>query len=89
MEKIEQEINLYLSMDHVAASCNVLAWWQIHEGKIPLMANVAKQILCVPASSTPSERAFSKAGQLITERRALLAPSKVDMVLFLNQNYKL
>ena len=36
--------------------------------------------------SVPSERLFSKAGQLVSERRNRLKPSNVDMLLFLNNN---
>ena len=86
MEKVVQEMSVYLSMDQVDPSVDVLTWWQIHATKLPMIANIAKQILCVPATSTPSERAFSKAGNLVTERRAQLKPNKVDMVLFLNKN---
>lgn len=87
-ERIEQEVVAYLSVDHIDARSDVLAWWKIHAIKFPLVANIARQILCVPATSTPSERAFSKAGSLITKKRAQLKPNKVDMILFLNKNMK-
>ena len=77
---------MYLSLAPVIASTNVLNWWRIHSPHFPLLANVAKQILCTPATSTPLERAFSKAGNLISAKRASLKPAKVDMVLFLNKN---
>ena len=63
---------------------NVLEWWEVHESQLPMMATLVKNILCVPATSTPSERMFSKAGNLITKKRASLKPKKVDMMLFLN-----
>lgn len=74
-------------MESVPSDVKVLHWWKEHEKQLPLMAGVAKQILCTPATSTPSERAFSKAGSLITAKRSMLKPSKVDMMLFLNKNY--
>ena len=88
-EKVDQEMSIYLPLDQVDPSVNVLSWWQIQATKLPMIANVVKQILCVPTTSTPSERAFSKAGNLITKKRAQLKPGKVDMVLFLNTNMKI
>ena len=76
-------MSIYLSLDQVDPSFNVLSWWQIQATKLPMIASVVKQILCVPATSTPSERPFSKAGNLITKKRAQLKSSKVDMALFL------
>ena len=55
MEKVDQEMSVYLSMDQVDPIVDVLVWWQIHATKLPMIANIAKQILCVPATSTPSE----------------------------------
>ena len=66
-----------------------LNWWRKHESQLPMMARLAKNILCVPATSTPSERLFSKAGILVNKKRATLKSSKIDMMLFLNANYKL
>lgn len=91
MDKAKKEMKLYLTLPtEVAAgsSFSVLEWWKAHENQIPMMANFAKSVLCVPATSTPSERMFSKAGNLITKKRANLKPEKVDMMLFLNVNYK-
>ena len=92
MDKAKKEVKLYLSLSAAAAvkpALDVLQWWKLHENQLPMMAKLAKHILCVPATSTPSERMFSKAGNLITEKRANLNPKKVDMMLFLNANYRL
>ena len=44
-------------------------------------------ILCIPGSSVPSERVFSKSGQLLNKKRASLKSKNVDMLIFLNKNY--
>ena len=54
---------------------------------MPILAQVARAILCVPGSSVPSERVFSKAGELLNKRRSSLKNNHVDMLLFLNKNY--
>jgi len=48
-------------------------------------AKVALRYLIVPATSVPSERMFSRAGQ-ISERRSSLKPEKACMLIFLRQN---
>lgn len=42
--------------------------------------------LSVPATSVPSERVFSEAGQIINDHRSKLHPSKADMQIFLKPN---
>ncbi|EYU24104.1 hypothetical protein MIMGU_mgv1a019843mg, partial [Erythranthe guttata] len=42
--------------------------------------------LCIPACSTASERMFSKAGCILSDRRAALKPFIVDQLLFTNKN---
>ena len=89
IDRVEKEIKLYKDLDPIDLNDNVLKWWQTNESKFPFMAKVAREVLCIPATSTPSERAFSKAGTLLSVRRASLKPHKVDMILFLNKNLKL
>ena len=63
-----------------------LHWWKNNEPRYPLLANVARKYLCICATSTASERVFSTAGQVVSSRRSLLKPAKVDMLVFLAKN---
>lgn len=65
--------------------CDPLAYWQITTDG-DAFKTLAKKYFCVPASSCESERVFSKAGQLISERRTRLSSTVVDKLLFLNKN---
>ena len=47
---------------------------------------LAKKYLAIPGSAVPSECLFSKAGELISEKRSQLKPKNVDTILFLNKN---
>ena len=92
MMRAKKELKLYLTLPVTTtpdSTFNQLEWWKQNEVQLPMMSRVAKSILSIPATSTPSERLFSKAGFLINKKRANLKPSKVDMMLFLNANYKL
>ena len=46
------------------------------------------QYLCIPASSTSSERAFSVANNIVTKRRNRLLPENVQMLTFLKNNFE-
>ena len=64
-----------------------LEWWKSRQSSLPVLSEVARSVLAVPATSVPSERIFSKAGQIVSKRRASLKPNHVDMMIFLNKNY--
>jgi len=49
---------------------------------------LAKEYLCVPASSCSFERTFIKAGQIISDRCALKSKT-IDQLLFINKNFDL
>ena len=67
---------------------NVLEWWKLNESRFPNIAKLAKAVICIPATSTPSEKLFSAAGDVVNKRRACLNPENVDVILFLNKNLK-
>ncbi|KAK0132046.1 Zinc finger BED domain-containing protein 1 [Merluccius polli] len=51
-EKIEAELNSYLLGEVADSESNPLAWWKVHEVK----SRLVKKYLCIPATSTASER---------------------------------
>ena len=50
-----------------------------------LIQKVARVYLSLTAMSVPSERLFSKAGELISARRSRLKLDNVNMILFSNK----
>ena len=64
-----------------------LKWWASHCDSYPRVAKVARSILGIPATSVSSERVFSKAGLLLSNRRLNLKASRVDELLSLNANW--
>ena len=66
-----------------------LSWWRENAIRFAKLQRLARKYLCIPGSSVPSERLFSKAGQLVSERRNRLKPKNVDILLFLNHNLEL
>ena len=64
----------------------MLKWWAAKKGELPLLAELAREYLCIPASSSPSERLFSHAGNIVTDTRHSLDPENVSMLLFIKEN---
>ena len=80
----EDEVDSYVrQMPTMTDDRDLLGWWKTNSSVYPKLAQLARQVLCVPASSS-SEREFSVAGRTIEERRTRLSPSTVDALLFLH-----
>ncbi|KAI4809389.1 hypothetical protein KUCAC02_018273 [Chaenocephalus aceratus] len=65
-----------------------LAWWKHNSDRYPKLACAAKHCLCVPATLTPSERIFSRAGYIVNKTRSSFLPENVDKLIFLVHNMK-
>ena len=81
-----EEIRDYFATPHIPTMDNPLKWWSLNEDQFPRLAKLARQYLAVPATSTPSERVFSLAGNTITRQRSSLHPDHVDTLIFLHEN---
>nr|AAC37217.1 transposase [Musca domestica] len=66
----------------------VMEWWNLNSKKYPKLSKLALSLLSIPASSAASERTFSLAGNIITEKRNRIGQQTVDSLLFLNSFYK-
>lgn len=88
-ESAIDEVKRY-SLCHVNIDINFngLEWWDHHGKEYPKLSKFAKKMLAIPASSAASERVFSAAGNLISEKRNRLGPKSVNNILFLNSIYK-
>lgn len=65
-----------------------LTWWQTHQDTYPKLSLLARKYLSIPATSTPSERIFSTAGNIVSAKRNCLDPKNVNKLIFLNFNCK-
>ena len=81
------ESRRYFEEANIDRRINPLDWWKENEVRFPTMKFLARKYLCIPGSSVPSERLFSKAGQLVSERRNRIKPKNINMMLFLNKNH--
>ena len=80
------ETDQYFKEKNISRSADAIEWWKNKAVQYRKMAVLAKKYLAIPATSVPSERVFSKAGELVSAKRSRLKPKNVDMMLFLNKN---
>jgi len=85
--RIEVELDKYEAMKITHCS-NILMFWKENQDILPMLSQVAREILAIPASSASSERVFSVGSLVCSARRSRLLPDKVAdlMLLKLNSN---
>ncbi|KAM3858869.1 E3 SUMO-protein ligase ZBED1-like [Diretmus argenteus] len=86
---IKEEVTSYRAASGIPVDGDPLAWWKSNECKYPHVAMMARRYLAVSATSVPSERVFSTAGDIVTAMRSTLSPDNVDILIFLKKNLKL
>ena len=79
------EIDQYFKQPVISRQSDPLEWWHNNTHVYPALHKVAKVYLCTVATSVPSERLFSKAGELISAKRNRLKLENVNTFLFLNK----
>ena len=63
-----------------------LQWWKSKEEVYPTLSEVALKYLAVQATSAASERLFSEAKLVLTDKRNRLKDDNVEDVIFLHSN---
>jgi zinc finger BED domain-containing protein 1 (E3 SUMO-protein ligase ZBED1) len=80
------ELNKYLQEPLLQRTEDPLIWWKERRMVYPRLYQIVTRRLCIMSTSVPCERTFSKAGQVLTQRRNRLTSSKVNQIMFLNHN---
>jgi hypothetical protein len=62
---------------------NILQWWSIHSSTYPVLAQIARDVLAVPASVVPSESAFSTGSRVVSDYRSRLSSTTVEALICL------
>ncbi|XDV32938.1 hypothetical protein PO909_003585 [Leuciscus waleckii] len=86
--RADTEVARYLQEEALDLHSDPLAWWRDNQARFPLLSKVARKYMTICATSTPSERVFSAAGNIVTPLRSSLKPDKVNMLVFLSRNMK-
>uniref|UniRef100_A0A182WA91 HAT C-terminal dimerisation domain-containing protein n=1 Tax=Anopheles minimus TaxID=112268 RepID=A0A182WA91_9DIPT len=80
------ELDNYIAEPLAHRNDDPLEWWKMHKNKYPTIYQLMLRDLCIPASSVPCERIFSKAGDIETSKSNRLKPSKLNKILFIKHN---
>ncbi|XP_051575875.1 E3 SUMO-protein ligase ZBED1-like [Myxocyprinus asiaticus] len=80
------EVSTYTSMPTIPVGKDPLQWWKANEEEFPMLAKLARKVLCIPANSVASERLFSSSGNIQTVFRFSLKSNKLNMLVFLHIN---
>ena len=80
------EVGEYLQLPEIPLDSNPLAWWNEKNDKFPILSHLARKYLAVSATSTASERLFSDAGNLLTNKRTRMKPELFKKIMFLKRN---
>ena len=82
------ETDRYLTEHNIKVKSDPFTWWKERELIYPKLFKLAMQYLSVPASSVPCERVFSKAGNIMTQKRNRLSSMKLKEIIFIQHNYR-
>lgn len=80
------ELDKYMNEPLIGRHEDPLIWWSERKTIYPRLFNIVLKRLCIPATSVPCERLFSKAGLILRDRRSRLLTSKAEQVIFLCHN---
>lgn len=75
------QVEQYCSMDPMSEEIKPLQWWKTHSNTFPNLSKMAKDILAIPGSSVPSERANSEAREMLPYTRNRLSPEVIEATL--------
>ena len=89
-EQAKIELQQYIDDSILSSSQDTpvhpLTWWFENKSRYRNLCKLALHYLCIPATSVPSERAFSINGHIVRAKRACLLPENVQKLVFLAEN---
>ncbi|KAL6540733.1 hypothetical protein OROMI_024616 [Orobanche minor] len=62
---------------------NVLEYWKGHQGRFPIVSQMARDILAIPISTVASESVFSVGGRVLDAYRSSLKPETAEVLVCL------
>lgn len=79
----DYELQMYFEMPCMEPASDVLKWWNLQKHSMPNLASMAGDFLSIPATSTPSERAFSMAKHLLPPTRNRMRAETIEACMML------
>ncbi|CAB4400201.1 unnamed protein product [Rhizophagus irregularis] len=85
----QDEIDEYMMIEEIDVSTCPFKWWASQESQFPILSQLAKKYLAIPATSAASERLFSDAGNVMTVKRTNLSITTFEHLIFCKRNWHL
>ena len=82
----KNEVHEYLALEEIPFVKDPYAWWNKRKEKFPVLSQLSRKILGIRTASTPSERLFSDAGNLLTIKKIRMKPELFSRIMFLKRN---
>ena len=76
--KRRSDFDRYIDIPNDANIASSLVWWKNNKDLYPQLANMARDVLAVPASGCTVEREFSISGRIAIWQRNRLSPSTIS-----------
>ncbi|KAK1898065.1 Zinc finger BED domain containing protein 4 [Dissostichus eleginoides] len=86
-KSLEQELAVYLREEPTDEEA--LHYWRRKAIDFPLLANVAKRALTIPACGTVVENIFTSAGRCLRPEAGRVLPKNLETLIYLKANYRL
>ena len=86
---VKREIENYLDPSiSMPPKTDPLQWWKVNGSRFPKVAMAARKWLCVPRTSTPSERVFSHCGIALSAKRSSMRGEALMNQVLLKNNLR-
>jgi hypothetical protein len=84
---VQAKISEYLSEQIEPDGAQALTYWATRQYKFPILAQMARRYLAIPATSAASERVFSKGRRVLSWQRASLKPKSIKQLICIKEWY--
>ena len=82
---LRDEVERYFEAERESMDCDALSYWK-SENRFPHLKAAARELLGMTATSAPSERVFSHAGELYSAKRANLGVQTFAILMLMRMN---
>lgn len=79
--KVAKELKNFLKVPQLDPKADPMKWWKDNQELYPTLAQIARRVLAIPASSAPTERVFSKMSRVNAKDRSSMKPALANALL--------
>ena len=84
--QLSDELLEYSKEPTISIKDDAIMWWKARSNLYPSIFKIFDKYLCSQATSVESERIFSIAKYIVSEKRNRLCDENIDILIFLSKN---